>query len=52
MITLMWLATLSLAHRRIRALAVPSDPKIATRAPAALALMVVAITLAGAVLLA
>jgi Domain of unknown function (DUF202) len=50
-ITLIWLATLGVAHRRIRALtAGPADPTTATRAPATLALMVVAIAVAGAVL--
>jgi hypothetical protein len=52
-IALIWLATLAVAHRRIRALtAVPSRPQIATGAPAALALLVVAISLVGAFLVA
>jgi uncharacterized membrane protein YjjP (DUF1212 family) len=49
---LLWLATLVLAHRRLQALtAVPTDQRIATRAPATLALLVVAGTLVAALLI-
>ncbi len=42
-LALLWLAILAVAHRRLRALAaVPSNPRAVTRAPATLALLIVA----------
>lgn len=44
-LALLWLATLIVAHCRLRALAAtPTNPRTVTRAPAALALLVVAST--------
>jgi hypothetical protein len=48
---LLWLATLVVAHRRLRALAaLPTNPRAVTRAPATLALLVVASAAVGALL--
>ncbi len=50
-LALLWLATLVVAHRRLRTLAAaPTDPRTVTRAPATLALLVVASTVAAALL--
>ena len=50
-LALLWLATLAVAHRRLRALAAtPTDPRTVARAPATLALLVVASTVAAALL--
>ena len=41
-LALLWLATLVVAHRRLRTLAAPAPPRTATRAPATLALLILA----------
>jgi hypothetical protein len=52
-IALLWLTTLAVAHRRLRALrALPSNPRTATRAPVTLALLVAVLAVAGALLVA
>jgi len=50
-LALLWLATLVVAHRRLRALtAGPTNPRTVTRAPATLALLIVASTAVAALL--